>query len=115
MEGDFHGGIDDAMVQRGLDVAEQYIPLEELKLALEHDLRLSRFILNRLGRRDSVPRERAGQLSMLRNVIAKARRVPITPRRASPTARLQSPLNKSWGQRHFSKACRRRRSPQRRP
>ena len=74
MEGDFHGGIDDAMVQRGLDVAEQCIPLEELKLALEHDLRLSRFILNRLGQVSSVPRERASQLSMLRNVIAKARR-----------------------------------------
>jgi hypothetical protein len=63
----------DDVVWRGLEIAEQHIPLDDLKLALERDLWLSRFILHRLAQVYSVPRELACQLHMLRHVIAEER------------------------------------------
>ena len=61
------------LVWRGLEVAEQYIPLDDLTLALERRLWLSRFILGRLGQVWSVPRERDCQIDMLRHMIAETR------------------------------------------
>jgi hypothetical protein len=60
------------LILRGLEAAEDYVPFDDLKLALEHDLRMSRFILHRLGQVCSVPRERDCQIHM-RSVIASAR------------------------------------------
>ncbi len=61
------------LIWRGLEAAEDYIPFDDLKLALEHDLPMSRFILHRLGQVWSVPRELDCQIHMLRHVIAEAR------------------------------------------
>jgi hypothetical protein len=46
-------------------------PLDDLKLGVERELWLSRFILGRLAQVYSVPRERDCQIHMLRSVIAK--------------------------------------------
>jgi hypothetical protein len=73
MSDDYEPIYSEDLVWRGLEVAEQYVPLDDLKLALERQLWLSRFILGRLGQVYSVPRERDCQINMLRSVIAKAR------------------------------------------
>jgi hypothetical protein len=73
MKGDIHDGICDRLVSQGLEAAEAHIPLDDLSLALEHDLRWARFILNRLGQVRSIPRELDCQLHMLRHLIAEAK------------------------------------------
>jgi hypothetical protein len=73
MKDDYEPIYSEDLVWRGLEVAEQYIPLGDLKLALERRLWLSRFILGRLGQVWSVPRERDCQIDMLRHLIAEAR------------------------------------------
>jgi hypothetical protein len=73
-EGDMHDGICDRLVWQGLDAAEPHIGLKDLELALKHDLRMARFILNRLGQVRSIPRELDCQIHMLRHLIDKAKR-----------------------------------------
>jgi hypothetical protein len=73
-EGDMHDGICDRLVWQGLDAAESHIGLDDLGLALEHDLRMARFIPNRLGQVRSIPRELDCQIHMLRHLIAEAKR-----------------------------------------
>jgi hypothetical protein len=73
MKDDIVPNFSEDLIWRGLEAAEQYIPFDDLKLALEHDLQWSRFILHRLGQVCSVPRERDCQIHMLRHMIAEAR------------------------------------------
>jgi hypothetical protein len=73
MTDDYEPIYSEDLVWRGLEIAEQYIPLDDLKLALERERWLSRFILQRLEQVNSVPHERDCQIHMLRGVIAVAR------------------------------------------
>jgi hypothetical protein len=74
VKGDIVGDISDRLVSQGLEAAEAHISLDDLSLALEHDLPMARFILNRLGQVRSIPRELDCQIHMLRHLIAEAKR-----------------------------------------
>ena len=49
MSADYEPIYSEDLVWRGLEAAEDYIPFGDLKLALEHDPRMSQFVLHRLG------------------------------------------------------------------
>ena len=67
---------------------------------------LNETLFRSLAHTRAVPTPQLGGPLRSAPLTAPLRRPPPSPpRRASPTARLQSPLDKSWGQRHRSPRC----------